>query len=95
MKITNETVERIAKLSRLALSDEERATLSPQFEEIVAFVEKINELDTKDVPPTYHVVPVKNVVREDVARKGLTPEEIAELAPKSENDHIVVPAVIE
>lgn len=95
MEKAQENVERVALLSRLELSDEEKRKITPQFEEIVKFVEKINELDTEGIEPTYHVVDVKNVRRKDEIKKSMDVSTIAELAPESEYDHISVPQVIE
>jgi aspartyl-tRNA(Asn)/glutamyl-tRNA(Gln) amidotransferase subunit C len=65
MKITRKEVEHVAKLARLALRDEEIDILTGQLSNILTYVEKLNELDTKNVDPTSHVLPIKNVLRED------------------------------
>lgn len=95
MPIDEQTVLKVARLSRLTLSDSERETIVSQTEDIVKFVEKINALDTSNIEPTYHVIDIKNVRREDVVKESLPVKTISSLAPKSEYDHIVVPQVIE
>ncbi|MDP2278218.1 MAG: Asp-tRNA(Asn)/Glu-tRNA(Gln) amidotransferase subunit GatC, partial [Nitrospirota bacterium] len=65
MKIS---VEYISKLARLSVSEKEREAFSAQLQGILSYMEKLNELDTKDVEPTSHVVSLSNVMRDDVQR---------------------------
>ncbi|HKZ72047.1 MAG TPA: Asp-tRNA(Asn)/Glu-tRNA(Gln) amidotransferase subunit GatC, partial [Nitrospirota bacterium] len=58
MKITRKEVEHVAKLARLALREEEVEQLTRQLSDILTYVEKLNELDTRNVEPTSHVLPV-------------------------------------
>ncbi|WP_242310575.1 Asp-tRNA(Asn)/Glu-tRNA(Gln) amidotransferase subunit GatC, partial [Bacillus cereus group sp. BfR-BA-01524] len=66
-----------------------------QLDAIVTFAEQLNELDTTDVKPTTHVLTMKNVMREDVAEKGLPVEEVLKNAPDHKDNQIRVPAVLE
>lgn len=66
-------IEYVAKLARLELSREEKEKFSKQLADILQYVEKLNQLDTKDIQPTAHVIPVKNVWRDDVAVSSPTP----------------------
>ncbi|MCX7842250.1 MAG: Asp-tRNA(Asn)/Glu-tRNA(Gln) amidotransferase subunit GatC, partial [Clostridia bacterium] len=65
MKITKDTIEHVAGLSRLNLTEEEKERLTYEMENIINYVDKLNELDTSNVQPTAHVIPIKNVFRED------------------------------
>jgi len=92
-EITLSDVEKVAKLAKLSFSDEEKEVFLQQFSRIVHFVEKIGELDTEQVPPTTHAVEKWNVLRRDEEGESLPNEEIARLAPRFEEGHIIVPRV--
>ena len=62
---------------------------------IISFAEQLNELDTENVEPTSHVLPVKNVMREDIAKEGLPVEEVLKNAPDAKDGQFRVPAIIE
>ena len=70
MALTIKEVEHVALLARLSLSDEEKALFSRQLSSILEYVDQLNELDTDDVEPLTHILPVFNVFREDVVRPG-------------------------
>ena len=95
LKITRKEVEHVAKLARLALRDEEIDILTGQLSNILTYVEKLNELDTKNVDPTSHVLPIKNVLREDEVRKSLEREKALGNAPDRTEEFFRVPKVIE
>ncbi len=95
MKITRREVEHVAKLARLALRDAEIEILTSQLSNILTYVEKLNELDTKDVAPTSHVLPIKNVLREDSVRASLDREKVLGNAPDRTEEFFRVPKVIE
>ena len=65
MKITIKEVEHVARLARLELTEEEKEQMRAQLDSILSYIEKLNELDTSAVDPTSHVLPMKNVFRED------------------------------
>ncbi len=94
-KITIEQVEHVANLARLRFNEEEKQWLAEQLGKILEYIEQLNKLDTDDVPPTSHVIPVKNVVREDVVRPSLAQEEALANAPSPENGLFGVPKIIE
>lgn len=95
MKIDEKEISRVSKLARLELSDEEKNEFSKQLSDIISYVEKVNELDTKNIMPADHIVDLKNVYREDKALDSLEIEKIEKMSPKFENGHIVVPKIIE
>lgn len=93
--VTLKDVEHVAKLARLALTDEEKETFTEQLNAILKYAEKLNELDTEGVEPTTHVLPVRNVMREDVTRPSWPLEETLKNAPEEEDGQFRVPAVLE
>ncbi len=95
MKITRKEVEHVAKLARLALRDEETDALTGQLSNILTYVEKLNELDTKNVDPTSHVLPIKNVLREDNIKESLGRDKALANAPDRTEEFFRVPKVIE
>lgn len=95
MKITKQEVEHVAKLARLELSDQEKETLMNQLSNILTYVEKLNELDTKGVEPTSHVLDINNVMRDDVPEECLPQEQALANAPDKASGHYRVPLIIE
>lgn len=95
MSISLENVEHVAKLARLQLNDDEKERFMGQLNAILGYAEKLNELDTDDVPPTSHVLPIYNVMREDAVRPSLPIEVVMANAPEEEDGHFRVPAVLE
>lgn len=93
MSITLSDVEKVATLAKLSFSETEKEVFLQQFSRIVHFVEKIGELDTEQVPPTTHAVEKWNVLRKDREGGVLSHEEMALLAPKFDEGHIIVPKV--
>ncbi|MFC5541681.1 MAG: Asp-tRNA(Asn)/Glu-tRNA(Gln) amidotransferase subunit GatC [Bacilli bacterium] len=94
-KLTKEEVKHIAHLARLAISEEEAEKFTEQLGKITEYVETLNELDTTDVEPTSHVLPIVNVMREDVAKKGLELEKVLLNVKEHENGLIKVPPILE
>ena len=95
MSISIENVQHVAKLARLNLSTEEEQTFTEQLNAILKYAEKLNELDTTDVPPTTHVLHLSNVMREDELRESLSQEKVFRNAPEEEDGQFKVPAVLE
>jgi aspartyl-tRNA(Asn)/glutamyl-tRNA(Gln) amidotransferase subunit C len=95
MKISQQEVEHVAKLARLALTDQERERLTDQLSNILTYVEKLNELETKGIEPTSHVLDISNVMRDDVPRDSLTQERALANAPEMAAGHYKVPKIIE
>lgn len=92
MKIS---VEYISKLARLSVSEKEKETFSAQLQSILSYMEKLNELDTKDVEPTSHVVSLSNVMRDDVQRPSISREDALANAPDHTDKFYRVPRIIE
>lgn len=95
MKVTRETIEYVAELARLNLTENEKEKLAEEMADIISYVDKLNELDTSNVPPTSHVKPVHNVFREDEARESYDREKILANAPSQEDGCFKVPKVVE
>ena len=79
----------------MAITEEEAEKFTNQLDAIISFAEQLNELDTDHVEPTSHVLDIKNVMREDIAKPGLPVEEVLKNAPDHENGQIRVPSIIE
>ncbi|PKG25138.1 Asp-tRNA(Asn)/Glu-tRNA(Gln) amidotransferase subunit GatC [Niallia nealsonii] len=94
-RITIEEVKHVANLARLAITEEEAEKFQKQLDAIISFAEELNELDTEGIEPTSHVLDMKNVMREDVATKGLSIEEVIKNAPDHQDGQIKVPSIIE
>ncbi|MFQ5841149.1 MAG: Asp-tRNA(Asn)/Glu-tRNA(Gln) amidotransferase subunit GatC [Thermodesulfobacteriota bacterium] len=95
MKISARDVEYVAKLARLDLSDEEKDEFAVQLNDILTYMDKLNELDTKEVEPTSHVIPVMNVFRSDEVLESLPRESSLGSAPEAEKGFYKVPKIIE
>ncbi len=95
MKITRQEVEHVAALARLELSEQEQEKLTAQLSNILTYVEKLNELDTKDVAPTSHVMDITNIMREDTPGESLPQDRALANAPDKAAGHYKVPKIIE
>ena len=93
-KLTKEEVKHVANLARLAITDEEAEKFAEQLGKITDFAEQLNELDTTNVEPTSHVLPLVNVMREDVAHKGLDREVMMLNVKEQEDGQVKVPAIM-
>ena len=95
MPVTKEDVEKVATLARLEFSEQEKEELVAQLNRILEYMEKLNELDTTDIEPTTHVVPLKNVFREDIVQPSLPRKKVFANAPAHEDGFFKVPRVID
>lgn len=98
MPITKTDVEKIADLARLELTAEETGLFTEQLSSILGYVEKLNELDTTNVPPMSHCAPAggdsEYAKRDDAVRPSLGQRLAVENAPDSEGGYFKVPRVI-
>lgn len=95
MGITREEVEHVARLARLALSDEEKALFQEQLGRILEHAARVTSLDTDGVSPTSHAIRLANVFRSDDPEPSLTQEEALAPAPQTESGHFRVPRILE
>ncbi len=94
MTVSIEDVDHVAALAHLKFSDDEREQLVDQLNAILAYMEKLNTLDTSGVGPTSHVLNLRNVFRSDEVGTSLSQEEALRNAPSSDRGHFTVPKVI-
>ena len=92
--ITREDVEHISWLASIKISDEEKEKFVDQFNSILEYFHQLDEVDTEEIEPTYRVVDLANVFRDDVACKSLTQEEALKNAPKTENGYFKSPRIV-
>jgi len=95
VKISTEDVRHISRLARLNITDEETEVMRGQLDSILTYVDKLGELDTKDVSPMSHVIPLQNVLREDVDKESLPREKALANAPEKSDGCYRVPKIIE
>jgi aspartyl-tRNA(Asn)/glutamyl-tRNA(Gln) amidotransferase subunit C len=95
MKISKEEIEHIAVLARLSLSEEEKELFGPQLSSILDYMEKLNELDTKDIEPTSHVIALSNVMRDDSPKDSIPREDALMNTPSHTEKFYRVPKIIE
>jgi len=88
-------IEHIALLARLELTEKEEELFSKQLKSILEYINKLNELDTRDVEPTAHVIPVKGMLRDDNPSPSLSKEKALENAPQRDGGFYKVPKIIE
>jgi aspartyl-tRNA(Asn)/glutamyl-tRNA(Gln) amidotransferase subunit C len=93
-RISTDEVAHLAKLARLAVTDEELTTFAGQLDVILSSVARVGEVAAEDIPPTSHAVPLTNVLRPDEVRPGLTREQALSGAPAAEQDRFRVPRIL-
>ncbi|MGH8884857.1 MAG: Asp-tRNA(Asn)/Glu-tRNA(Gln) amidotransferase subunit GatC [Egibacteraceae bacterium] len=94
MSLSTEEVRHVARLARLALTDEEVESLRSQLSDILAYAEKVGEVAASDVPPTGHAYPLRNVLRADEPRPSLTADEALSTAPEPQDGRFQVPRIV-
>ena len=95
MTVTKKDVEHVAKLARLGLSEEEKEIFAKQLSDILNFADSLKKIDTKDIPPTSHAIPMKNVLRDDKVVSYNNVDGILANAPDEEEHMFKVPRIIE
>ncbi len=94
-KITLEDVEYVAGLAQLTLDDEAKQRVRMEMEELLTYMDKLNELDTDDIEPMMHVLDISNVFREDVVTGSLDREAALNNAPKTDGAYFLVPRILD
>ena len=94
-RISLEQVDHVARLARLELSAADKERMRGELDGILSYIDKLRALDTRDVEPTSHAVPVTNVMRDDVERPSLPQEDMLANAPDRHRDMFRVPKIIE
>jgi aspartyl-tRNA(Asn)/glutamyl-tRNA(Gln) amidotransferase subunit C len=94
-RITREEVARIAGLARLSLEPEESEQVTTQLDAILDYVAQLSAVDTTDIEPTAHAIPLATPLRDDVAGTPMDPDLAVANAPQREGSAFVVPLVID
>ncbi|MQA09255.1 MAG: Asp-tRNA(Asn)/Glu-tRNA(Gln) amidotransferase subunit GatC [Pseudonocardiaceae bacterium] len=92
--ISRDEVAHLARLARLAVTEEELDTFAGQLDVILRSVASVGEVAAEEIPPTSHAVPLTNVFRDDVVRPGLTREQALAGAPAAEDGRFRVPRIL-
>jgi len=95
MRLTREQVLHVAELAKLKLTDAEVDLFQEQLSAILAYAERLDELDTAAIPPTAGVLPLRNVVRPDDARPSYPRQRMLANAPQTEDGFVRVKAVLD
>lgn len=94
MSVSIKEVERVATLARLEFTEDEKETFTHQLNDILSYMEKLNELDTSNVEPLSHVIELQNVFREDKVEQSPSRDEMLKNAPSKNEKFFKVPKVI-
>lgn len=94
MKIDRAEVEHVARLARLKIDDADVEKLTDQLNNILSYMEKLNELDTSAIEPMAHALPLSNAFREDKVRPSFEPDDTLANAPEKDRTFFLVPRVI-
>jgi len=94
-KIDEAQVRKVAKLSRLDLTEAEVEEFTGQLSAIIDYVEKMNELDTEGVEPLAHCLPINNVFRDDSIKESLGTEKTLANAPQRDGEFFKVPKILD
>jgi aspartyl-tRNA(Asn)/glutamyl-tRNA(Gln) amidotransferase subunit C len=94
MEVNDELVEKLARLARLRFDDAEKEEIKNDLQRMIAFVEKLNELDLEGVQPLMHMTDEVNVLRDDEVTGSITREEALRNAPAHDEQFFKVPKVI-
>jgi aspartyl-tRNA(Asn)/glutamyl-tRNA(Gln) amidotransferase subunit C len=93
--ISREEVAHLARLSRLAVTEQELDMFAGQLDVILQSVARVGEVTAEDIPPTSHSVPLTNVLREDVVQPSLTQDEVLAGAPDAAEGRFRVPRILD
>ena len=94
MEVNNELINRLAELARLEFDDTSREAIKKDLQNILGFVDKINELKLDDVEPLIYITDETNVMREDEVKQTITHAEAMSNVPVKDSDYIKVPKVL-
>jgi aspartyl-tRNA(Asn)/glutamyl-tRNA(Gln) amidotransferase subunit C len=95
MEVTPQIFDHIAKLAKLKYTNNEKETLRNEMQQMVSFVEKLNEIDTTGIVPLTHISTAIQQPREDVANNGTTKATALINAPQTDGNYFLVPKVVE
>ena len=94
MHIDTKTIEHVAEIARLKLTEKEKERFVPQLKEALEFFSKLSEVDTDNAEPSFHPVEIRNAMREDVEGKCISQEEALSLTEHKKDGYFKGPKVI-
>lgn len=94
MQITPDLIKYLESLARITLSEEEEKKVGAELQDILSYIDMLNELDTSSVEAMSHSFPITNVFREDEVKPSMSPQEITVNAPESSGGAFVVPKTV-
>ena len=94
MPIGIEEVEHLAELAKLKLSQTEKKKFARELDQIIQYIDQLKEVDIANIPPTSHVFPMENVLREDKVEPSLSQQQALANAPDKKDGYFRVPKVI-
>lgn len=94
MEVTDELVDKLAQLAKLEFKDEKKEQIKGDFQKMLNFVEKLNELDTEGVEPLIHMSDTVNEFRDDTLEHTISHEDALKNAPEKDSDYFKVPKVL-
>ena len=95
MQITPDLIKYLESLARITLTEEEERKVGGELQDILTYIDMLNELDTDGVEAMSHCFPVTNVMRDDVVAPSMTPDEITANAPDAQDGCFVVPKTVD
>lgn len=95
MQITPDLIKYLESLARITLSESEEEKVGKELQDILTYIDTLNELDTTDVEAMSHSFPITNVLRKDEVKPSMSPDEIVANAPESQNGAFVVPKTVD
>lgn len=95
MQITPDLIKYLEKLARITLTEDEEKKVGNEFQDILTYIDMLNELDTDGVEAMSHCFPVTNVMREDEVQPSMSADEIVANAPESQDGCFVVPKTVD
>ncbi|MAO71460.1 MAG: Asp-tRNA(Asn)/Glu-tRNA(Gln) amidotransferase GatCAB subunit C [Flavobacteriales bacterium] len=94
MKVNNKLIQEIAKLSKLKFDDSSTKKMKEDFKKMLAFVDKLNEIDTEGVEPLIYISDEENVLRSDEVSMFTSQQDALKNAPQKDSDYFKVPTVL-
>lgn len=95
MQITPELIKYLESLARITLTEDEEKKVGKELQDILTYIDTLNELDTTGVEAMSHSFPITNVLRKDKVKPSMNPDEIVANAPESQDGAFVVPKTVE
>ncbi len=92
--ISIKEVEHVALLSRLELTSEEKELFAKQLSKMLEYARRLQDLDTENVPPTAHILPLQNVFRDDHPGEHMPVDKVLANAPESQEYFFKVPKIL-